>query len=396
MICGKPSNNTPVFALGDYRGVEISMGYVKGEWQARIGQDSAIIVDPNRAVFAKGTVRVYNNELWMVTDQGINRGLYGISDLPEVSILSWALGGVGNPAPASFDAGMQSGTAFVFAKCLNTNNCKFNILQIARHLLKNKFRQNTIAENIKRDVEQVNDPCMVYPDCHSCITAPQQCGWCSVPVLYYNGTVVGKQCAGVNTTVSPKINCTGSFTTQDCSIFTTASATSVATGQSTGGPNNNDKYQCNPATFMCEKNPNGSPKDICEQQCNNVPVVPPVLQNTLWRGLEIDTKYTGGEWRVAFTTTDVTITDPTGRQTTGKVSQVERYLTITTSSGQAIQTLWQISQGPASQFFSWAWGVPGADAPQSFDTAMTTAGNSEYFFAGCLPGKSKSICDFSK
>jgi len=313
--------------------------------------------------------------------------------LPEVSVLTWAFGGIGKAAPANFDAGMQSGTVFVLAKCLNPNNCKFNILTILNKLFKNKF--NTISENLKREIEQpVNDPCMVYPDCHSCIAAPQQCGWCSVPVLYYNGTVVGKQCAGVNTTVSPKINCTGSFTTQDCTIFTTT-GTSVATGQSSGGPPANDKFKCNPATFMCEKANDGQPKQDCEKQCNNVPVVPPVLQNTLWRGLEIDQRYIGGEWRVAFSTTDVSITDPQGRQTTGKVSQVERYLTITTSSGQAIQTLWQTSQGPASQFLAWAWGVPGADAPQSFDSAMTTAGNTEYFFAGCLPGKDKTICDFS-
>jgi len=249
---------------------------------------------------------------------------------------------------------------------------------------------------LKRDLEQqVKDPCMVYPDCHTCIAAPEQCGWCSVPVLYYNGTVVGKQCAGVNSTVSSTINCTGSFSTQDCNFVTTT--TSDTTGQSTAGPPSNN-YICDPVNYTCTQSQNGggTSKDTCEAQCNNIPFVPPVLQNQLFRGLEIDTHYQQGEWRAQFSTTNVTITDPSGKQTVGKVSQVERYITITLQNGQAIQTLWQTSQGPSSNFLSWAWGAPGGAAPTSFDSAMTDKTNTEYFYVSCLPGKDTTMCDFSK
>jgi len=395
-VCGKPGNNTPIFALGDYRGLQISKGYIKGEWQARIGQDSAIIVDPSRNVWAKGQAKAFNNELWMVSDKGINRGIYGINDLPEVEILTWAFGGIGLPPPPSFDAAMSSGTVFVFAKCLNPNNCKFNILQKVAEHLRNKFKDLIVEDDLKRDAEQiVRDPCMKYPDCHSCISAEEQCGWCSVNVLYFNGTVEGKNCAGLNTTVGPTINCTGSFSTQDCSFVTTTSASS--TGQSTGGPATNN-YVCDPTNYTCSQSSagGGTSKDTCESQCNNIPVVPPVLQNQLFRGLQIDTHYTQGEWRAQFSTTDVILTDPSGKQSKGKVSQVERYLTITLPDGTAIQTLWQVSQGPSSQFLSWAWGAPGGAAPASFDSAMTTSGNTEYFFVSCLQGKDTTVCDFSQ
>jgi len=400
-VCGKPSNNTPVFALGDYRGLQISSGYVKGEWQARIGPDAAVIVDPSGKTWAQGKVKGFNNELWIVDATGaINRGIYGISDLPEVEVLTWALGGAGKTVPPSFDAAMSSNTVFVFAKCLNPNNCQFKILQKALHLAARKFKPvvNAISADLKRDMEQiVNDPCMKYPDCHTCISAPEQCGWCSVNVLYFNGTVVGKNCAGLNTTVAPKINCTGSFSTEDCTFVSTTGDSS--TGQSTGNPSPaTNNYVCNPTNFTCSQSSagGGTSKDACEKQCNNIPVVPPVLVGQLFRGLEIDQMYVKGEWRVQFTDVQVTITDPSGKQTVGKVSQVQQYLTITLPSGQAIQTLWQISQGPASQYLSWAWGVPGGKAPASFDESMTTKGASEYFFVSCLPGKAATVCDFSK
>jgi hypothetical protein len=401
-VCGKPSNNTPIFALGDYRGLQISSGYVKGEWQARIGPDAAVIVDPSGKTFAQGKVKGFNNELWIVdgTNGTINRGIYGINDLPEVEVLTWALGGFGKTVPASFDQAMTSATVFVFAKCLNPNNCKFNILQKALRHVAHQFKKpevNAISADLKRDLEQVvNDPCMKYPDCHSCISAPEQCGWCSVNVLYFNGTVVGKNCAGLNTTVAPKINCTGSFSTEDCNFVST---TASSTGQSTGNPSPaTNNYVCDPTNYTCSQSSagGGTSKDVCEAQCNNIPFVPPILQGSLFRGLEIDMHYVKGEWRAQFTDTQVTITDPSGKQTVGKVSQVQQYLTITLQNGQAIQTLWQVSQGPATQYLSWAWGVPGGKPPVSFDDAMTAKGGSEYFFVSCLPGKATTICDFSK
>jgi len=133
---------------------------------------------------------------------------------------------------------------------------------------------------------------------------------------------------------------------------------------------------------------------VCEAQCNTVPVVPPVIQNQLFRGLQIDTHYVQGEWRAQFSTNNVTITDPSGKQMVGKVSTVEKYLTITLQSGQSIQTLWQVSQGPASQFLSWAWGALGGAPPDSFDSAMTDKSNSEFFFTSCLPGKD-NVCNFA-
>lgn len=94
----------------------------------------------------------------------------------------------------------------------------------------------------KRQYPEVRDPCSKYPDCNSCINAysslslfssykrrgtlpasypdslcpslslssllfpypspsPDYCGWCSVNILY-NSTIPGKNCAGVNVTLT--------------------------------------------------------------------------------------------------------------------------------------------------------------------------------------------------
>jgi len=319
-------------------------------------------------------------------------------DLPEVEVLTWALGGVGNPVPTSFDAAMTSKTVFVLAKCISTQHCQFNVLETLARSMRETAKK-TITKRadhvIKRSSEQVvNDPCMKYPDCHACISAPEQCGWCSVNVLYFNGTVVGKNCAGLNTTVAPKINCTGSFSTQDCTHMTTGTDT---TGQSSGGPPANNKYKCDPDALQCTQSPDGDqPKEVCDAQCQMTPIVPPDLVGQIFRGLEIDTHYVRGEWRAQFSSTNVTVTDPSGKQFVGKVSTVEKYVTITLQTGVTIQTLWQIGQGPASQFLSWAWGSPGISPPASFDGAMTASGQSEYWFTSCLPNKPMTVCDFSQ
>jgi len=394
--CGKPANVTPVFLIGNYRGLEVDHQYVKGEWQAKITQDDIVIVDPTGKTWSKGAVRIYANELWLVSAEGIRRGIYGIQQVPEVSVLTWALGSVGGGVPDSFDDGLSNDNVFVFAKCLTATNCAWHMFQALTQV---KAKQQKWLQKFSLEQEPVNDPCSKYPDCHSCITAPEWCGWCSVPILY-NNSIPGKNCAGLNVTVTPRINCTGTFSTQDCSFVTTGSTSTgtTSTGQTTGGPPADKKFYCDPLqNNTCVQSANGTlPKDVCDAQCTLTPIVPPVLQNKYFRGLEIDTHYLQGEWRAHFTTTDVTVVSPDGKTIQGTVTTTAEYLTITASDGTKVQSLWQTQPGPAVNNLVWGWGAPNAAPPASFDSAMTTSQQSVYWFVSCHDGSDPNVCDFSK
>jgi hypothetical protein len=382
--CGIPPNNTPIFVVGDYRGIEIDKTFVKGEWQAKITTNDIVIVDPTGQTWAKGTVRQYQNELWLVTPDGTRRGLFGTQQLPEVYVLTWAMGAFGQPPPTNFDSGLTSGKSFVFAKCVNPANCKWHLFQAMASIRAN---QHSETEKSLRIYDPVNDPCSKYPDCHTCIKAPEQCGWCSVPV-FYNDTIPGKNCAGLNTTITPRINCTGSFSTKDCTNVTTGQTT----GQTTGNPSN--KYMCNPANATCQMNSNGTlPVDVCNSQCTVTPI-PPNLQNKYFRGLEVDMTYKQGEWRAHFTSNAVTVVSPDGMVIQGNVTMVSQYLSIKTASG-TFQTLWQLQPGPAVDNLSWAWGALNQPPPLNFDQAMNTPGMTQFWLVSCHDGASTTVCDFS-
>jgi len=390
--CGKPSNVTPIFVIGNYRGLEIDVKFVKGEWQAKITTNDIVVVDPTGQTWAKGVVRQYNNELWLVTPAGTRRGIFGLQQLPEVSILTWSMGAYGQPPPTSLDTGLSNGQTFVFAKCVNPNNCQWHLFQALSQL---KIKQDQWKEKQEQPklyrMDPVNDPCSKYPTCHTCIKAPESCGWCSVPVLY-NDTIPGKNCAGLNTTITPRINCTGSFSTKDCLVTTTSVATGVATGHATGNPNN--LYFCDPINATCIQMANGTlPGDVCKAQCIVNPI-PPILQNRYFRGLEIDTTYKQGEWRAHFGTTTVTVVSPTGNVIQGNVTVVSEYLSISTPAGK-YQTLWQLQPGPAVDNFSWGWGALNGLPPNSFDESMTKPGQASFWFVACHAGAPTSVCDFS-
>jgi len=286
----------------------------------------------------------------------------------------------------------ETSCGYVWAKCLKKQNCNFRIFQSISKLMKGKNRLGSLPQITKRSISQiVNDPCSKYPDCTSCINGPEYCGWCSVPILY-NSTIPGKNCAGLNTTLTPRINCTGTFSTQDCTHATTG----VTTASSTGGGTTAgaDNWLCDPVITACRQSVNGSmPKAVCDAQCKPGPL-PPQLVGRLFRGFEVDMTYLPGEWRAKFGIDEVTIVTPTGSLLHGKVRTIGIYLTILFDDGSVIASLWQTQFGPATILLNWAWGAPNSEAPRSFDEAMTNPQQKEFFFAACLDGKALTVCNF--
>jgi len=146
---------------------------------------------------------------------------------------------------------------------------------------------------------------------------------------------------------------------------------------------------------MCKEGKNGLPKMVCEAQCKVIPIVPIELQDRYFRGLEINKGYTKGEWDANFTKTTVTITHPSGKKETGTVASTGPQIVITWANGQKVGTIWQLSNGPVTDFLAWAWGAVGGSAPESFDEAMTTAGQTEYQYVACPKGIPVTQCNFN-
>jgi hypothetical protein len=363
---------------------------VKGEWQAKITANDIVIVDPTGATWGKGVVRLYQNELWLVTADGTRRGLFGYQQLPEVEVLTWAMGGYGQPPPTNFDAGLSNGKSFVFAKCISAANCKFFVMKALAQIKQAQDRY--LREGVDSEADPVNDPCMPYPDCQKCISAPEFCGWCSTNVVYNTsgGSVVGKNCAGLNTTITPRFNCSGTFSTITC--LNPNSTTGVTTGQTTGQPS---LYRCDPINVTCVLSPNGTlPREVCQAQCIENPI-PPFLQNRYFRGLPINMSYRPGEWRAHFGTNSLSIVTPDGTVLSGNVTVVGQYLSFIVPQGK-YQTLWQFQPGPAVDNLSWAWGGLNQEPPASFDQAMNTQGMTEFWYVTCHAGAPTTVCDFSK
>jgi len=125
-----------------------------------------------------------------------------------------------------------------------------------------------------------------------------------------------------------------------------------------------------------------------------VPIVPIILQDRFFRGLEINKGYVKGEWDANFTKTSVTITQPSGTKMTGQVSSSGPFIVITWPNGSKISSLWQLLQGQVVDFLAWAWGASNGPAPSGFDQAMTSAGMTEYEMVAC-PRTNPGQCKFT-
>jgi len=171
-----PHNDTPVNLIGDYRGLEISKGYIKGEWDASFTTDAVTIWNPSGAVWAKGLVQTFLGQLWINEGaKGIRKGLTAQITTPEVLVLTLGLGAPGANIPPTLDSAMENDTVFVLMRCLNAAICKFNVGQI--------FDLISAQVPLPRVKRQVIDPCMQYPTCQICVESPNYCGWCSVDVI---------------------------------------------------------------------------------------------------------------------------------------------------------------------------------------------------------------------
>jgi len=188
------------------------------------------------------------------------------------------------------------------------------------------------------------DACLPLKSCEICIKE-HLCGWCSTPVIGGNGA----QCAGFANGSSPFI-CVGTYQTTTCLVPTTGGAssgptptttatTSSTTGSSTTGP---------------------SPG-------------PPVTG--FWRGLQVNQGYKSGEWNFTFSEKGVVVYGPEKKYFKGdsfsSSNQLDIKITDGDDTGETVYGIFEIGQGPATHFFTYAISPAGATLrPSSWGIAM--------------------------
>jgi len=287
---------------------------------------------------------------------------------------------------------MKKGFVFTFFRCVNPEICSWTV---------KNAEEKRDEEYRRKIVKGINDPCSKYPDCESCIMALDYCGWCTVNVLY-NATTPGTQCAGLNQSKIPGFICKGTFSTVDCPNPPNPKSKQPSKAPPTPLPSlrpaspqvkpppttQPDLWTCNPNTSMCVQNSTGSggmPLQECNLTCNVIPDVPVILRGRKFRGLQIQKGYIVGEWVAKFSTQTVSFAGPKGDSFTAVVSQTGQFMVLNLQSNQKVFTLWQLAPGAVVDFLSWSWGAVGGAPPASFDSAMTTDGQTAYVFDACSP-----------
>jgi hypothetical protein len=100
-------------------------------------------------------------------------------------------------------------------------------------------------------------------------------------------------------------------------------------------------YHCNLETYQCELSPSGIPHDLCTEYCTPGNYTPIGLIG-VWRGLQINTGFTMGEWQLQFNGSDLTMRLP-------DMSFVEGELVFLTI-GATRMANWTVARSNATQF----------------------------------------------
>jgi len=147
-------------------------------------------------------------------------------------------------------------------------------------------------------------------------------------------------------------------------------------------------YMCNSTTAKCEEETYGQPKDLCEDACSKPTPIPPSLEGT-WRGLQISSGFSAGEFTLMMQGGKYTFTTPAGKSESGTTSTLGGDLIFTSSGGEQ-RALYNLQDGEETSDMTLAVGAIGATTPASYATAMKT---DEYVFFKCKDGKKG--CSFS-
>ncbi len=313
-----PTPETPNFLKGLWRGIQISHGYVQGEWDFDFGESSVTVTQPDKTKWTADVLQASDPgnpadgiraQVWLAFSDSkspangkVMKGKFDErvsgGDAPETQNVFLGFGRPGEAATATApdtpDAAMagEGMTAYVLSKCIpGLPNCKF-VAQSWAALSRQLEQQQEIVglqePHAARRLESA-DRCNAHDTCTLCVADPS-CGWCSVPVSYADGSP-GHQCAGYDAAghADPKWTCPAMYQLNDCGDYLCDQESfqcreagpgeiGTLTKEECEGqckPLDNKVYTCNQETFTCEVMPDGTPGstsgEVCEQQCKKPP-----------------------------------------------------------------------------------------------------------------------------
>jgi hypothetical protein len=153
-------------------------------------------------------------------------------------------------------------------------------------------------------------------------------------------------------------------------------------------------YSCDPRTLTCVTNTSGSIFQACDATCGNH--TPPELQNSLFRGIQINENFVFGEYDLNFSVSTLVARMPDGSFATANVHVNGAMFVTWTSGPNAGQTQAGIvqgaSDGPETSSELIALAAPGQPAPTDMHDAMLSA--NVFVMTRCNSWKS-AVCNFS-
>lgn len=405
----KPSNNTPTYLVGLWRGVQINMGFTFGEYSMLFTESNATLVLPNKQTIF-GTTQSYLNQVWItIVTSPIPNSVGKVLKAtwrdapngPETRWMEFAMGSIGGPCPPSVREAMIDKTAGVIwaSQCL-TPSCKFHLSNAVQFGMSRRFKLSANAKS------EGTDYCSSFgQNCSYCLSH-KYCGWCSQNVQYEDGTT-GTRCAGFNpdTTKQPFV-CMGQYSTEMCLpgyVCNNDAHQCVPTDPGNGMPLKDclascqppaKKFRCNNSTGSCDEDPNGGDLGLCQAYCGVTPTnSTPTILVGLWRGLEIRNGYVVGEFDMKFDTNSVTLYNAQTNAVvfTATVQQQGPILLLTLTSGpdsgKKMNVLYQFVQDDLLSMATFAFGVPNGLIPATFDESMHTPPETEHVMSKCNTDK---------
>jgi hypothetical protein len=413
----------PQLNNGFFRGIQIQNGYATGVFDLVVNTTIVTFVQLQGGKVKTtwtGTPGHYessNIEMTITLTSGPDSGkvintfsVFG-TNTPETKQLTMAMSAPGGAMPTSIKDAMTAGngvTVYAFSQC-NTPVCVFTLPAMAR----NRMRK---PRHMHRESIATPDDCAPYSaNCSYCLSRPF-CGWCSVDVVYEDGTQ-GKQCAGFNTPngSGPAWKCNGRYSTFNCSEgyecnHNTNQCDAAPPGNgmpldickqfchATPPPTpsqpmalcNLTTMQCHPCPDNATNCPGSLPKDACEAQCSHHKHGPPSALIGIWRGIYIQNGYKRVEVDVVFDNESATFVqageEPVKCNVTTLGSDVFIFKIMT---GQyktwTFAGMFQEAGQPEDLYetMTLAAGKLGQSAPTSFDGAMSTEGDEVYVLQKC-------------
>jgi len=216
------SDDTPDILIGVWRGIQIQIGFGKGEYDMKFQSKK----DGPQVMFRSDTSDTSSGSISSDYSKGgkditlkftagplsgttISGAFDPWEPSPETEQMAFYFGAPSDDKPTDIHAAMNTtgATVYVMSRCGHgAVNCDFGSVFGSREVFSS--------------ASLIVDPCNPHGSCSACIgDASKLCGWCSENVEYSDGTP-GARCAGFDKTGTPLgWQCHGTFSKDACSDF---------------------------------------------------------------------------------------------------------------------------------------------------------------------------------